>query len=562
MALGDFRNIYENTDPSIKVSTKEEITDAFSGLEYAEIKVYYPGERKASRADGFERLKKTVNLGKFTVVEFTATHNTVGTGFTNHRYNMKTVKQYIGPQGCHIELCEESVLEFLHANALKIVNPVKEKGLHGAQLYMLKVNGKTLYSTAPWYLRGHGIAASMRSTGTATQEAGQAVGLFTAYMMPNDFDEIDLRFLNNLDNRFHFSLYNNKQRIYDLLEWYCDNLYGAVSKCVSGGAKVFNKLDALSMHMSDMSVEEGQRISENGIGPVIRAKFNATNKKEDRKFKNINSWCPADIVVYDNNIKNELSRTEFNSLSDYRDWLDKKTEQNKLRLISLKLNSSKWDTVKSYTHVSNENKTNNIVIRNKKWEVTMGNIYIYVNVIENGKNNIIRLKFTTFNNDSGASIEADYYGGKQVSFGKENKFVNADIAVESFNKKENTQTMLGKAYDTLNYYLNGTNIFNYDESEFRWPKGFEDLMKTKDIMAFRDTSISPVTNKQDKELIRRYAIGKLYMEWLDNMRRYCLMKNYNDVNKAVDEYILYTIYAGKKENFGDMNFFPKYYKIA
>ena len=40
------------------------------------------------------------------------------------------------------------------------------------------------------------------------------------------------------------------------------------------------------MHLSDMSCEAGHKIAESGIGPNIRSVFNELNKKQERKFKN------------------------------------------------------------------------------------------------------------------------------------------------------------------------------------------------------------------------------------------------------------------------------------
>ena len=560
MALGDFRKIFEKTEV-IKQATIEEVKKAFEKLPNANIQYSLPGKRKARRSDGFEHLTKTVDLSKYTVVEFTAERNADDAGITNNRYNMKQVKAFINSQN-NIEAYEKSILEFLDANALMIKNkPVKSGEI---DMYPLNVGNKVLYSTAPWYLRGHGIAAAMRSTNTEIQEAGQAVGLFTAYMMDSKGDEIDIRHLNSFENRFHFSLYNNKRRVMNLLEWYIYNFHGAVEKCVDGGAKVFAGLrNPLTMHLSDMSCEAGHKIAESGIGPNIRSVFNELNKKQERKFKNINSWCPADIVVYDESLKREMKPSNFADIDEYTKWLNRQTETNRLRLISLKLNTSRWDNVISRTSISDKKRMPEIL--DKKWEVNQGNIYLYVHLNEDGikitdknQGNVIRLKFTVFDNDKGASIEADYLNTKQVHFNFER-----EILVENFNRKENTQTMLGKARDTLNYYLAKKKIDTIDDVNFVWPEQFKELLHTDAVDAFNArTTTKPSLKRNTEKLVLRDEIMKLYSDWLNKMRKFCLYRGEQEVNKSIDEFILYTIYAGKKENFQDMDFFPKYYKIG
>ena len=93
MALGDFRKIFEKTEV-IKQATVEEVKKAFEKLPNANIQYSLPGERKARRSDGFEHLTKTVDLSKYTVVEFTAERNADDAGITNSRYNMKQVKAF------------------------------------------------------------------------------------------------------------------------------------------------------------------------------------------------------------------------------------------------------------------------------------------------------------------------------------------------------------------------------------------------------------------------------------------------------------------------------------
>lgn len=263
-------------------------------------------------------------------------------------------------------------------------------------------------------------------------------------MMDSKSDEIDIRRLNSFENRFHFSLYNNKRRVMNLLEWYIYNFHGAVEKCVDGGAKVFAGLrNPLTMHLSDISCEAGHKIAESGIGPNIRSVFNELNKKQERKFKNINSWCPAD--------------------------------------------------------------------------------------------NVIRLKFTVFDNDKGASIEADYLNTKQVHFNFER-----EILVENFNRKENTQTMLGKARDTLNYYLAKKKIDTIDDVNFVWPDQFKELLHTDAVDAFNArTTTKPSLKRNTEKLVLRDEIMKLYSDWLNKMRKFCLYRGEQEVNKSIDEFILY-----------------------
>ena len=55
MALGDFRNIFEDvkSKPSITVSEKIDIINLFDGLKNVSIKVSYPGENTGRRANGY-----------------------------------------------------------------------------------------------------------------------------------------------------------------------------------------------------------------------------------------------------------------------------------------------------------------------------------------------------------------------------------------------------------------------------------------------------------------------------------------------------------------------------
>ena len=570
MALGDFRNIFEDvkSKPSITVSEKIDIINLFDGLKNVSIKVSYPGENTGRRANGYEGVAKTVNLANYTVIEFTSTGNSWDSGFTNGRYNMETVEKYIDKRGAKTEKREQSVLDVLKANAFIVTRPVKDD--KGKTFYALTAKNKTVYSTTPWYLRGHGEAASSRAINTAFQEAGQALGLFTKYMLPNNAVDLSIEKLiaNNFYDRFHFALFNNKSKALYMQDWLGvrKNEY-AVYNCVNAASKLFSLSRIKSMHMSDMSTLYGEEISTNGFGPKLRTVFNDLNKGE---LKNINSWCPTDIVVYDSSLLNKLEndKEKFETLSDYTTWLNKQTDNGTLRLISLKLNTSSGFK-KSYTHKSTAPALPKI--KAKKWEINGGDIYLYVYLEENEKNksktednenftggNIIRLRFTTFNNDKGASIEADYYKGKEVHF-------DSDIEVSDFNQKENTQTVIGKALDGLKYFLRNQ---GYDDGkpEFVWPEGFSEIRKEHIISEYDKIATKTMPKRKFDKRILREGIMELYTSWLDKMRKYYMVAKTRNNNitaeDAINDFILYTIYAGKKEKYKEMDFFPKYYKIA
>ena len=89
------------------------------------------------------------------------------------------------------------------------------------------------------------------------------------------------------------------------------------------------------------------------------------------------------------------------------------------------------------------------------------------------------------------------------------------------------------------------------------------MLHTDAVDAFNArTTTKPSLKRNTEKLVLRDEIMKLYSDWLNKMRKFCLYRGEQEVNKSIDEFILYTIYAGKKENFQDMDFFPKYYKIA
>lgn len=522
----------------IHESTEDEIYTAFMDLlsakgYKAEINVYLNGAKAQRRSENNNKIEaKTVNLANYTVVEFTSVVNDdTFTGFVNQRFTMSIFKSCL-PNNVKTHLTKHEFDNFNEPNAYSYDITRQVTNNEGEKFYELILdNNVKLYSKNKWYFRGHSIAASVRSLSIPYQEATQALALAEKCMNITPFDK-------TFRNRINLYLYDREDTRNLLYKYYTSaKMRNVLFNMNSLKVKDTKPLVINNGIVSDLGTAY---YSKRGISDIYRTIFNNCNTKKDDNYviKNINTWCPADIAFYTPEFAQSLKAQEriLHDLDDYKDFLDKATANRQLRLISLKMNSS---IVRSYDLTNNKEKT--IEVLSYVTHVTHGKIIVTVRLKEDTKINLIDIRFDVFNNADRSSIETTYRT-------KAVKYDNlTDMEIAEINTKLNTETVLGKALDGMNLFLDKTCKCKIDQDVLRMFPRYNipgmDKFKNVDVMkyAMEPTKI-------------------LYYSWLNIMGK--VIKMPNSGIDTVEDFLIYTIMAGKKENYGMMNYFPIVYKVS
>lgn len=536
----NFRSFYTEAAKElldIQESTEDEIYNAFMDLlaskgYEAEISVYLDGAKAQRRSENnANSATKTINLANYTVVEFTSVVNDERlTGFINQRFTMSIIKACL-PRNVKDKLEKHEYDNFDEPNAYSYDISRQVTNNNGEKFYELKLdNDVKLYSKNKWYFRGHSIASSVRTLSVPYQEATQALALAEKCMGIKPFDM-------TFKNRIKLYLYDKEDTRNLLYKYYNSDKMRNVLFNMAG----LNNTNIKSLKIDNAIVSDlgTTYYSKHGISETFRKIFNNCNKKQDNNYviKNINTWCPADIAFYTPEFVKSLKEQELilSNLDDYKEFLDTATSNKQLRLISLKMNTSN----RNYSLTNNRKKK--IEVLSYVTHVSQGKVTVSVRLREQSKVNLIDIRFAVFNDGDRSSIETNY----RTKYVKYDNLTDFEIA--EINTKLNTETVLGKALDGMNLFLNKTCNCKIDQNTVK-------MFPNYDIPGM------DVFNNTDVKKYAMEPVRILYYSWVDIMGTVIEMPD-SGID-SVEDFLIYTIMAGKKENYGMMNYYPFVYKLS
>lgn len=412
-------------------------------------------------------------------------------------------------------------------NALRILN--KKTTSYGEVVYeiVFNINGKkeTIISSKPIVLRGHGTAGAIRAKNVPFQEASQALSILTK--MYNNID------LTTADNVFHFKIYDNQDTKSVLIDKYNKDkdIYektGLAARTIPG----FNSMTELS----DMSFGDDDNeidYSMDGLGNIIRKIFNKCNKKEAVKYRNINSYFPADIIAYVSGAEKLFQNV--NSIEQLTAVIN--SNRQSLIPLSLKLNKSR-DKSKY-----EQNKGNSFEFLSVTPDVVFGEIVLHILIKHNNKPEEISMVFKCFGNDKRASIEHNYKHWERTD-----KLYN-EVELRNVNADVNTDSVLGKAWNSLEVFM----------AKYKMKiKSNNDKDLTLLELRSKPALESVMLSEKELDNVLVDSIKNLYVKWL-NYADYAIRSG---LCKNIDEFLLYTYCAGIKCNFQKMQCYPRFEKIS
>lgn len=526
--LNDFRNIL-NEAIEYKISTNEEVLAVLNNnFKYCKAEV--KSENSSTLYINVTVDKTNDNNGKYAKYIF---------GSSKTRYPMGIIDAYLD-KSTKIGESEPLILSYgnYKYNAIKTGKTVQLK-YFTKPVYITKFNINnrviSIVTEKKLVIRGHGEANTIRANNVPYQECAQALSVMQYGILAKE--QVDLSML---DNRFHFSIYDNIETRKYLIDMYNNNkdLFDKTGRSSARIAGIKNMTE-----MTDMTSNKSI-YSHYGLGAVIRKKFNECNKKEEIPYKNINSWFPADMLAYKNDILPLIDNA--NTLNDLTLIINKNYGKSIIPL-SLKLNlsndrkNSKYET----------NKSIDITPIKVFTTVMTGEIIVHYVFKHNKNQEEVNMIFKCFGNDDRVSMEHSYkkwnHDTKRIKWHYAEPEGSEIELSKVINKNVNETSMLGKAWNSLYVFMN---------------KLDKNILKPENIMNMhraKNTYLKPVyLSEKDKDYIKRPPIVELYENWL-TMADYAITSG---LCKDIYEFLTYTLCAGIKTNYGQMQCYPYVAKIS
>lgn len=477
------------------------------------------------------------------VVNMTATANEVvnnfTVGFKNGRFNMGIVDAFLITSRTYTESLKLSFFEY---NAIKVNNKIKPN------LFLTEFKDPAdarkrikLLTEKPLVFRGHGSAAAMRANNTPYQEAAQGLNILTTAM---GYESLNIKDLKKI---FHFRAFNeNPEYVLQLFNHDQSLTLGTFIKTGAAAVNIkkLNKNNGLT-DMSDITL---------GLGKDVRETFNFLNK--EHKFKNINSYFPADILIYNPSVSSKIrsakSLTEFSKIFDSDDVV----------AISLKMNSG-YRRFSSKVETSAEKQ---IKIKSYAARVVSGTIIVHIIYTRGNNTEEVSLTFKNFGTDKYAGFETQYKHWAAFEYPDIEALEYIKDDMDKINRNSNTTAVIGKAADGLRYFLKTIKNIEFDYSNIKitpvlWERLLENE-KLKPLIPNLELETKKVYSKNKyinyykkmNTLIKVNSVQQLFIAWLLAFNKLTDM--------TIEDYLIYTIMASMKENYGDMNYYPKYYRIS